>query len=426
MNYQQLRQKYPKFLYTGYSFQNFDNKLKLEFRYHIPPDHTFVHKVTFDNLNLTHSKVDEGLVFLVGLAEIFSYWKTTCSPQIQIQAGHLSPDQINFWHKLLIKGMGQYFYENQIDFTAFDFLKITPSGPKLTTSSSLTKNGLILVPIGGGKDSIVTAEILKSHYPIKPIIVYPATAASERISAILINTPPIIVRRSFDKQLLKMKTLEFLDGHVPYSAILAFIFLLTAQIENTPFIAVSNERSSNEGNVSYLGHEINHQYSKSAEFETDLNIYIQSLGLDTTYFSFLRPLYELQIAKLFSQMPQYFSQFRSCNKNQQQDSWCGQCPKCLSISLALGAWVGEAKIKEIMGTNPLTNPANVETLESMTNPAKVKPFECITTTEEANICLEFIQNNQTPKVKEFLSRFGDSPNTPPQFFDILKKAYANS
>lgn len=427
MNYQQLRQKYPKFVYTKYSFQVVDDKLELEFYYQIPQDHAFVHKLTFENLHLVNTKIDESLIFHLGLAEMFSYWKTTCSPHIEIQAGYLSPEQITFWHKLLLRGMGQYFYENQIDFTSPNFLTIISSGPQLTTYPTSTKNKSVLVPIGGGKDSVVTAEILKNYYSIQPIVVYPATPASKKVSAMLTNQYPILVYRVFDKHMIEMNNQGYLTGHIPYSAILAFIFLLTAQIENIPYIAVSNERSSDESNVTYLGQEINHQYSKSSEFETDLNVYIKSFNFNIAYFSFLRPLYELQIAQLFSKMTQYFSVIRSCNKNQQQDSWCGRCPKCVSITMALEPWVGEENIKKFFnGINPLKDPQNQGIIHEMTDPAAAKPFECITTTEEAQICLEFIVKGQTPRVKEFLSRWGDAPKTPPQFLDILQKIYANS
>jgi hypothetical protein len=124
-------------------------------------------------------------------------------------------------------------------------------------------------------------------------------------------------------------------------------------------------------------------------------------------------------------MPQYLKDFRSCNKYQQQDSWCGHCPKCLSIALSLIPWIGEAKVVEIMGANPLTDPANHELLAQMTDPSQVKPFECIVSTEEAQVCLEFIQKGQTDRVKKFLNRW-DPSQMPDQFETVLKNAYSRS
>lgn len=417
MNYLQFRQKYPKFIYEKYSWEKKDNNLHLRFQYTISPDHKFDHQIIIDNFNF-HPGL-ENIIFHIGLAEMFSYWKLTCSPQIEIQAGTLSLEQTSWWKKLLIGGMGEYFYKNQIDFTPQDFVQISSSGSKLE-NTNLDINNYVLVPLGGGKDSIVTLELLKNDFQVKVLMVNP-TPAMLQISDISKITP-LIIHRIIDPYLLDLNNQGYLNGHIPFSAALAFISLLPQY----KYVALSNERSSNEGNVQYLGQIINHQYSKSLEFETNFNNYVHKyITSDINYFSFLRPLYELQISKLFSSLPQYFSIFKSCNVGQKTNSWCGHCPKCLSIALTLGAWIGEAKITQIMGINPLTDSSNAQILESMTNPSKVKPFECITTTEEANICLEFIKKGQTDKVSKFLTHWGPS-HIPPQFEVILKSAYANS
>ena len=54
---------------------------------------------------------------------------------------------------------------------------------------------------------------------------------------------------------------------------------------------------------------------------------------------------------------------------------------------------------------------------------KTKPFECVTTFEEARVCLDFIENGMTEGVNEFLSRWGANPNMPDKFNEILRKQY---
>jgi len=420
MTYQNLRAKYPKFIYESFSTDG----NTLTFEYSIS-EHHFTHKVTFENIQ--NLKFDAQLVFNLGMAEIFSYWKLTCSPVIEIRAGHLSDDQIKFWEKLLIKGMGQYFYENKINFTQKDFLKIKSMGKLFENCELKIENSRVLVPLGGGKDSIVTAELLKPHFKIQPIIVYPATPASIRISKIITDTPPIIVHRILDPHMIELTNQGHLTGHVPYSAILAFLFL----IPGYKYIAVSHERSSEEGNVEYLGHSINHQYSKTFEFETDFNKYLRTINItplslplklrggnpkgegDIKYFSFLRSLYELQISKLFSQMPRYFNEFRSCNKNQQQNSWCGHCPKCVSTALLLKPFLSKDKIIEIIGSYPPDDPANPDL-------RIIKPFECILTLAEATATYS------GKGLDKILSSWQDNPNMPKEFTKILKDAYENS
>ena len=61
-------------------------------------------------------------VFHLGLIESFSYWKATASPVIEVLAGEShATDQIRWWEDLLINGMGEFFYRNDIDFTARRF-----------------------------------------------------------------------------------------------------------------------------------------------------------------------------------------------------------------------------------------------------------------------------------------------------------------
>src|SRR3989344_417359 len=385
----------PKFVYESYSIEG--NTLKFNYSACLPagrPLQRFTHTVTFENLT---GQIDPNLVFQLGLAEMFSYWKLFCSPVIEVRAGRLAMSEVEWWHKLAINGMGQYFYENQIDFTKPDFLKIVASGPQLTSHPSQPTTNSVLLPLGGGKDSIVTYELLQPHFDVRPIIVYPTTPASARIA-----NNPIVVRRVLDPHMLELTKQGLLTGHIPYSAVLAFIFL----IPQYKYIAVSNERSSEEGNVEYLGHTINHQYSKTLEFETDFNNYIKNTGV--SYFSFIRPLYELQIAKLFSKMPQYFDKFRSCNKNQQQDSWCGHCPKCVSTALLLKPFISKDEITKIIGSYPSESEMKQLTVS--------KPFECVLTKAEAQAALT------GENLNTILTSWQNNPNMPPEFAKILKAA----
>jgi hypothetical protein len=209
--------------------------------------------------------------------------------------------------------------------------------------------------------------------------------------------------------------------------VLAFISLFIAAAESIPYIATSNERSAEEGNTTYLGYPINHQYSKTLDFENDFRAYSAAhLHSSVDFFSYLRPLSELQIGKLFSTMLQYFPIFRSCNRNQKEDSWCGVCPKCISVALALGPWVGMSMIEKIMGTNPLSRPENKVLIADMCNSEMVKPFECVMEAREAMVSRMCIEKGATPEVLSFLNEWGNDVNIPKKFLEILVQAYANN
>lgn len=425
MDYLQFREEYPAFIYEEFAWEIRNDQLHTQFSYRTPPDHAFVHRVIFESMGASApNRAIDNLVFHIGLAEMPSYWKATCSPRVEVRAGQLSPKQAHWWRRLFIGGMGEYFYKNDIDFTQDGFLDITSHGNRAVGEfAEFNNTGAVLVPIGGGKDSAVSAEILRQNYPIQCLLINP-TPAARSVASLAGCEAPIIVRRTIDPYLLQLNQQGFLNGHIPFSASIAFISLLVAALGQHKYMAVSNERSSNEGNVHYLGHEINHQYSKSLEFETDFNRYVHAfITRDMTYFSFLRPLYELQIARLFSKMPQYFPVFRSCNQAQKSNSWCGHCPKCLSIALTLMPWTDRATIEGIFGFNPLVDPDNQEVLRQMKGERENKPFECVTTFEEAQIAQEMLERGMTARVQSFLERWLDNPNMPEEFSRILRQAY---
>ena len=182
--------------------------------------------------------------------------------------------------------MGEYFYKNQIDFSSPDFLVIQNAGrpgksraimPPRAKSRGAREHDLsasrVLIPIGGGKDSIVTLELLKPHFAITPFIINPVPIMLD-VSRTAGFPHPVTVRSEIDPYLLNLNRQSYLNGHVPVTAAHIFTSLLAAALNNCRFIAFSNERSSDEGNVSYLGHTINHQYSKTLEFETDISKYL--------------------------------------------------------------------------------------------------------------------------------------------------------
>jgi hypothetical protein len=64
---------------------------------------------------------------------------------------------------------------------------------------------------------------------------------------------------------------------------------------------LSNEKSADEENTIWNGLKINHQYSKSGEFEKDFRKYVEiNISKDINYYSKLRDKYELEIAEIFA------------------------------------------------------------------------------------------------------------------------------
>ncbi|MFH1509768.1 MAG: hypothetical protein ABID67_01285 [Candidatus Nealsonbacteria bacterium] len=409
MTLKQLQKKYPKFLYSNYSYKISGENLKISFLFKIEPGIIFKPELIIKNIP---TKFDlnglDNLVFNLGLIEMISYWKATCSPVIEIECGNIDEEQIKFWKFIILNGMGQFFFENKIK--PFSPKIVSFKKDKLEIDKKIKKDNY-LIPIGGGKDSIVTLELLKKEYKFNCFSLNP-TVAAKKVMKVGGCKKPIIVNRKIDKNLLSLNRKGFLNGHTPFSAYLAFLTVLTAKIFDYKYIALSNEKSSNEGNLKYYGKNINHQWSKSYEFEKSFNKYSKKyLSKEIKYFSFLRPFYELQIAELFSKYPKYFSSFLSCNeahktysgKRKPKGEWCGQCSKCLFTYIILYPYLERKDLIKIFGKDLFKNKRLIIILQQLIGEKGFKPFECVGTHNESLTALylnlkknKFLEDDSQP------------------------------
>ncbi len=400
--FQNLRKKYPRFIYESYFYQVSKNNLEIFFNFKIPPDIKFKPKIIIKSINkLRMVGVGEGelnnLIFHLGLMEIPSYWKTTCSPQIEIQADYLNKEQINWWKRLIINGLGQFFYENKIDWRPKSFLTIKSlSGNDLLPVFNKKLKNRYLVPFAGGRDSIVTLESLKSF------LAKAATADKKNVALFLVNPneqikktakvtglkKQIIVKRTIDKKLFQLNKKGYLNGHTPFTALLSFLSVLCAVLFDYKNIAFSNEKSADQGNVKYLGKMINHQWAKSSEFERIFKKYCKKyLVKNINYFSYLRKYSELEISKILIKYPKYFPVFSSCNTamkiGAKQIRWCGKCPKCLFVYATLYPFLNKKDLLKIFGKDIFQNKRLLPIMKSLVEKGRPKPFECVGTKKES-------------------------------------------
>jgi hypothetical protein len=330
------------------------------------------------------------IVFNIGMIELVSYWKATCSPKVVIRPFSLHPEQITWWKNLYYHGLGEFFYLNGIHVDAQSFMDIelaaAEAAPCVGGGANLPRESAI-IPVGGGKDSVVTLELLGSLPGNLPLIMNPRGASLETIFANGFTREQLIeVHRTIDPELLKLNELGFLNGHTPFSALLAFVTVLAAMITGRRNIALSNESSANEATIE--GTDINHQYSKSFQFESGFRTYVKKwICTDVNYFSFLRPLNELQIAAVFSRFTKYHPVFKSCNAGSKTDSWCGHCAKCLFTFIILSPFLHEVRLVQIFGKNLLEDESLRPVFDQLTGTAEEKPFDCVGTIREVNLAM---------------------------------------
>lgn len=383
--------KYQTFCYEKYSYKKVGKNLHIDFLF-TNDEIKFKPKIIIENVSLVkkNKKVLDNLVFNLGMIEMFSYWKATCSPEIVVKAGELSKYQERWWEKLLINGMGQFFYENKIKKTSF---KVT-SKEKSDFKKGKVSGGEVMIPIGGGKDSAVTLNIFKNICPAC-FALNPDKTIKE-IFKVSKNKEMIISKRKIENNLLEMNKAGFYNGHTPFVGYLSFLSILVAYLFNKKYIAFSNEDSANEENVIWEGRKINHQYSKTYEFEKDFRNYSSKYLMENVeYFSALRMLYEIQIALIFSHMKNYHNVFLSCNVANKTNSgtikktgkWCNNCSKCLFVYLILCPFLSKEELYNIFGGDLLENKKLLPILKELIGEKKVKPFECVGTRKEALVAL---------------------------------------
>lgn len=391
MAIKRLRRLHPIFVYQKSGFRYLNQDLTFTADFFVTPNIEFHSRLTIFNITKaqylnTPRQVLENMAFHLGLAEIPSYWKATCSPKIIIEAGSLDKNQIRWWKNFIIRGLGEFFFTNKIQFLSPNFLTLQSTNGKTTAYqpySIRAKNSRVLVPIGGGKDSVVTLQILKKYFPVS-LFSLNSTAATDRIIRKNPSLPVICARRNIDEQLLQLNSQGYLNGHTPFNGYLAFLLTLVAALWELPYIAVSNEASANEGNTTFLGETVNHQFSKSFMFEDMFQSYSTKYLLkNIKYFSFLRPLNELQIAKAFSTYPDYYFDIRSCNTGQQRDTWCAKCPKCLFVYSILNTFLPSSVTQSIFGTDLFDKRSLLPIAKQLLGESTHKPFECVGTYGES-------------------------------------------
>jgi hypothetical protein len=383
---EQLRTLHSCLTYKNYSYVADGKNLVITYHFHLSPDIDFKPTITIPFAGSANDISEaETLIFATGLIELISYWKCACAPHIMIECGRLDGAHTAFLKKLLINGMGEFYFVNEIDFTPSDFISISSSGKKhLPVTVKNTSGDCVLV--AGGKDSSLLLELLKGGAsPLKALSIVgsPATDTSVAIAGIPACNH-LKISRVIDRKLIELNAKGYANGHTPFSALIAHLSLLVGALHQIKNFYVGNERSASEANTTYRGLAINHQYSKSVEFERDFRALASThLTAEVTYTSFLRPLYEIQIAKLFSRYPQHFSNFKSCNVNQKKNTWCLNCSKCLFVYLMMRPWINEKQTLEIFSGNPLSSPRAKELLEELCGLSPVKPLECVGTRSES-------------------------------------------
>jgi UDP-N-acetyl-alpha-D-muramoyl-L-alanyl-L-glutamate epimerase len=349
----------------------------------------FTERVTFPGQEANprwHTEAAQAAARLVFLLAGVSYYKTAAPPVIDLGETALTEAEKTFLRDFYRQGLGEFAYRNSLDLTATEIRARRAQAPAQPQRSPSTRMRA-LVPFGGGIDSIVTVEQVRQRADVALFVV---SRPGDRFDAIeapaaVTGLPVARAEREIDPQLLRSAELGFRNGHVPVTGILSAIAVLAAVLEDRDAVVMSNEWSASVPTLEYQGRPVNHQYSKSEEFEAAFrDVLAASPGPLPEYFSWLRDRTELWVGEEFARLGPYFASFRSCNKAFYTERarrftyWCGQCDKCAFIDLILAPFLPAQALRQIFAVTgePLEDPAMAGKFRSLLG-AGAKPFECV-------------------------------------------------
>ncbi|WP_324278038.1 hypothetical protein [Blastococcus brunescens] len=252
-----------------------------------------------------------------------------------------------------------------------------------------------LIPFGGGIDSVVVVEETKRHFPDSSLFIVGRFDPIEDAAAVT-GLPIVRASRTLDPQVLRSRELGFLNGHVPVTGVLSAIAVLAAVLDSRSAVIMSNEWSASSPTIEVDGRGINHQYSKSLDFEAGFRGLLDAVLPGFRYFSALRPYSELWVAERFAKLTEYHPVFRSCNRAFHVDpslrasAWCGECDKCTFIDLILAPFVPADQLRAVFGgREPLDRLEMLPKFRGLLgDTAATKPFECVGDVGECRIALE--------------------------------------
>src|SRR5690349_21849866 len=384
----------------------------------------FTERVTLPPGEQWHTERARAAARLVFLLSGVSYYKTAAPPVIDFGATALTTAEEAFLREFYLQGLAEFAYRNHLDLTQLriEARRAPDQNPDPPAPPLAPAPKRALVPFGGGIDSIVTVEQVRRQADVTLFVV---SRPADRFDAIeqpaaVTGLPVVRAEREIDPQLLRSAELGFLNGHVPVTGILSAIAVLAAVLTGRDAVVMSNEWSASIPTLEFGGHPVNHQYSKSEEFEAAFRAV---LATGPEYFSWLRDRTELWVGREFAELTQYHASFRSCNKAfyaeraRRLDHWCGDCDKCAFIDLILAPFLPAEALRRIFDVSgePLENLSLKPKFLSLLG-AGAKPFECVGEVTEcrAAVLLAARRDDRTDSglLQELAAEVASCPDAP--------------
>lgn len=340
-----------------------------------------------------------------------SYYKAAVPETLVLDAYAIDAGTAAFLTEVYENGLGEFAYRNGLNLRGkIVFPADAPTSAKAPAAGLPTQ---ALVAIGGGKDSLVSIEALR-RAGIAQTVTWIGSAPLIRSCAERTGLPLLNISRQLPPELFAMNKQGALNGHIPVTAVNSAILTLAALLHGADQVVFSNERSASYGSLIEGTGEVNHQWSKGWDFERAFAAQVRShIAADLNYYSLLRPFSELAVARQFAKTDFYDAHFSSCNRNfhilgeRPAQRWCGVCPKCHFVFLALAPFMSKPRLMTIFGRNLLDEPAQIPGFDALLEYQDHKPFECVGEGRESRAAMAALAQSPSWREDAIVRRFAD-------------------
>ena len=354
---------------------------------------------------------------LLHLVAGVSYYKAAVPGEIRIDGYAIDADTAALLEDLYVHGLGEFAYRNglnlhgRIRFLVGALSSATSAPVALERAPALNLGEHALVAIGGGKDSLVSIEALRD-LGVEQTVTW--IGGSQLIAACAARTglPTLNIGRQLAPKLFEYNRQGAWNGHIPVTAVNSAILVFAAVLLGFDQVVFSNERSASYGSIIPGTGEVNHQWSKGWQFESAFGDYVQrNIASDLRYYSLLRPLSELAVARQFAKSDRYDAWFSSCNRNfhllgeRPAARWCGVCPKCHFVFLALAPFMPKPRLTAIFGRNLLDDPDQAAGYDALLEYQDHKPFECVGEGRESRAAMAALAQRPEWREDALVERF---------------------
>jgi hypothetical protein len=352
--------------------------------------------------------VDRALRLLHLMAGV-SYYKAAVPRQIVIEGEPISEATAALLGQVYLNGLGEFAYRNGLDLR--DRVRFPFQAAATVPAPALGLEARALVAIGGGKDSLVSIEALRAA-GVEQTVAWIGGSQLIRTCAERTGLPTLNIGRALAPALFEINRQGAWNGHIPVTAVNSAILALAALLTGAGQVVFSNERSASYGSLIPGTGEVNHQWSKGWAFEQAFGQYLQEhVAADLQYYSLLRPLSELAVARQFARNEHYDAHFSSCNRNfhilgeKPAQRWCGMCPKCHFVFLALAPFMPKTRLVKIFGRNLLDDANQAAGFDALLEFQDHKPFECVGEGRESRAAMAQLAARADWRHDALVSRF---------------------